>query len=386
MALYKQAGSKVWWYEFEFAGQRIRASTKSTSKTVARNAMEARRRKLETDYNDIKAPERPKLFSVAAKEYIAVSRNRLAERTMMIIERNVKLLLPFLGNKVLCDISPFDIQRIVEARSAQGASNRYTNMTIETLRTILRRNHQWERLRPDYKKLDEPKDCGKELSPEDETKLLDECRKSPSRVLFPAVILALYAGMRSDEIRWLLWRLIDFQNACLSVGKSKTKHGKGRLIPLVGPALQVMKDWAACFPNRLPDHHVFPKERYSLDVKSNVRRISRHNPNNPMGSWKKAWRTAKRRAGVHLRFHDLRHTTVTRLLDAGCTLEQIAPIMGWSARTMAEMMIRYQHRSLEKKRETMSALVTPTNGTEKRPPIGSATVLKQVHECGRYVS
>lgn len=195
----------------------------------------------------------------------------------MIIERNVKLLLPFIGNKVLCDISPADIQRIIEARRAQGASNRYTNMTIETLRTILRRNHQWERLRPDYKKLDEPTNCRKELSLEDETKLLDECRKSCSRVLFPAVILALYAGMRSDEIRWLVWRLIDFQNACLRVGKSKTVYGRGRLIPLVGPALQVMKDWAACFPDRLPDHYVFPKERYSLDAKSNVRRVCPQN-------------------------------------------------------------------------------------------------------------
>lgn len=36
------------------------------------------RRQLETNYNGIKAPERPKLFSVAAKEYIALSRARLA--------------------------------------------------------------------------------------------------------------------------------------------------------------------------------------------------------------------------------------------------------------------------------------------------------------------
>lgn len=78
----------------------------------------------------------------------------------------------------------------------------------------------------------------------------------------------------------------------------------------------------------------------------------------PMGSWKRAWTTARRLAGVRIRFHDLRHTTVTRLLDAGCTLEQISPILGWSAATMTAMMKRYQHRSLEKRRETMLALVT----------------------------
>jgi transposase len=78
----------------------------------------------------------------------------------------------------------------------------------------------------------------------------------------------------------------------------------------------------------------------------------------PMGSWKRAWTTARRIAGVQIRFHDLRHTTVTRLLDAGCTLEQISPILGWSARTMTEMMKRYQHRSLENRRKTLKALVS----------------------------
>ncbi len=91
-------------------------------------------------------------------------------------------------------------------------------------------------------------------------------------------------------------------------------------------------------------------------------RIYSHSPEKPMGSWKRAWTSARRMAGVHLRLHDLRHTTVTRLLDAGCTLEQIAPILGWSARTMAEMMKRYQHRSLENRRKTLKALVSHREG------------------------
>jgi hypothetical protein len=45
MAIYRPTrDSKVWWYEFIFEGQRVRESTKTRSKTVAKDAEKARRR------------------------------------------------------------------------------------------------------------------------------------------------------------------------------------------------------------------------------------------------------------------------------------------------------------------------------------------------------
>ena len=38
---------EIWWYEFWFAGRRIRESSKSESKTLARAAEKKRRRELE---------------------------------------------------------------------------------------------------------------------------------------------------------------------------------------------------------------------------------------------------------------------------------------------------------------------------------------------------
>jgi hypothetical protein len=52
MALFKRGG--VWWYKFYFAGQPIRESSKSTSKTVAKNAEQQRRRELETGFHNIR--------------------------------------------------------------------------------------------------------------------------------------------------------------------------------------------------------------------------------------------------------------------------------------------------------------------------------------------
>ncbi|MGA9783317.1 MAG: hypothetical protein WBQ52_14240, partial [Terracidiphilus sp.] len=61
----------VWWYEFYFAGQRIRESTKSTSKTVAREAEKNRRRELEEGLNNITDPlrERIRTFRVMAEDF-----------------------------------------------------------------------------------------------------------------------------------------------------------------------------------------------------------------------------------------------------------------------------------------------------------------------------
>jgi hypothetical protein len=52
MSLYKRGG--VWWYKFRLAGQVIRESSKSDSKTVARDAERIRRREIEESWNQIK--------------------------------------------------------------------------------------------------------------------------------------------------------------------------------------------------------------------------------------------------------------------------------------------------------------------------------------------
>ena len=62
-----------------------------------------------------------------------------------------------------------------------------------------------------------------------------------------------------------------------------------------------------------------------------------------INSWKEAWETAKKRAEVKCRFHDLRHCCVTRMLEGGAPLAVVASIMGWSAATTVRMAKRYGH-------------------------------------------
>ena len=50
----KPVKSKIYWYDFVFAGKRIRESAKTPLKTLARMAEKNRRRELEEGFNGIK--------------------------------------------------------------------------------------------------------------------------------------------------------------------------------------------------------------------------------------------------------------------------------------------------------------------------------------------
>ncbi len=64
MAVYKRGG--VWWFSFLFAGRRIQESTKSRSRTVAREAEKARRRGLERTLAGLPEEDRSQRVSTVA--------------------------------------------------------------------------------------------------------------------------------------------------------------------------------------------------------------------------------------------------------------------------------------------------------------------------------
>ena len=197
---------------------------------------------------------------------------------------------------------------------------------------------------------------GQALSEKDEKALLHVCAASRSRSILVVVILALNTGMRATEIRLLRWRQVDLAGRILTVGQSKTDAGTGRAIPLNQRVMATLTFWASLFEKRQPEHYVFPAEQYGLA--GHKREACAHDvdPTKPIGSWKTAWILAKKKAGVTARFHDLRHTAVSRLLERGVPLSVVASIMGWSASTMTKMAKRYAHFTLETQRKAVETL------------------------------
>jgi integrase len=364
MSLYKQRNSKIWWYEFQFEGVRYRESSRSTSKTVAADALRARRRQLEEAFNGIHKRQMPRNFSAALDEFLAVKRRKVASSTFEIMERCASHLRPVFGKKLLFEVTATEIMGYKEKRLSPSVGRRYVNMDLELVRAVLRRNGMWEKVRPDFAMYRIDDEFGCELQESDESKLLNECARSISRGLYPAVTLALATGMRSGEIKHLRWNQLFLESeAYLIVGVSKTSAGRGRRIPLNDTATKALTEWACQFPDRLPDHYVFPTERYSKDPSRGLASIYRHNPTKPMGSWRVAWLACCRRAGIRrIRFHDLRHTAVTRMLTLGTPLAKVASIVGWSPSTSFLMSKRYAHISEPELRKAVALLERKRHG------------------------
>jgi integrase len=87
-------------------------------------------------------------------------------------------------------------------------------------------------------------DVGRAISREEEDALLEACRASRSRSLYPAVLVALNTCMRYSELRLLRWGQVDLNACTLTVGQSKTESGTGRLLPLNDRAIAILGFWA----------------------------------------------------------------------------------------------------------------------------------------------
>jgi integrase len=135
--------------------------------------------------------------------------------------------------------------------------------------------------------------------------------------------------MRAGEVRalclrdlHLTWDKERITSGEVIVPKSKTAAGTGRLIPLSKRVCASLSLWVAYFPDALPENYLFPFHQVGIGGDSRAVTVYDADPSRPMGSWRKAWLEACKRAGVHYRWHDLRHSFVTRLAERPDVSEQ----------------------------------------------------------------
>ena len=158
--------------------------------------------------------------------------------------------------------------------------------------------------------------------------------------------LALSTTMRACEVKGLRWNDVNFLERTLTVQRSKTEAGR-RTIPLNGDAWDAIRELfhrAQTVGGTGPDQYIFPScENGKID------------PNKPQKSWRSAWRSLRKAAGLkHLRFHDLRHHAITELAESGDASEQT--IMALAGHVSRQMLEHYSHVRLDAKRRAVEAL------------------------------
>jgi integrase len=165
------------------------------------------------------------------------------------------------------------------------------------------------------------------MSQEEEAKLI----ATAAPHLAPIIIAAIDTGMRRGELLTERFEHIDFNRRVLLVTHSKTAGGEAREIPLTARLAELLS------ASHKPEGLVFTfKDR-------------------PLHRIKTAWKAAIRRAGIrYFRFHDLRHTFNTRLMEAGVVQDVRKALMGHSSGE--EVNSLYTHVELPVKREAIRKL------------------------------
>ena len=362
MTLYKRG--RVWWYEFQYEGARIRESTRTRNRRAAEEIEAARRAELARSGAGI-ARKAPVLFQNAAAAYMGEKSLSVKPRTLAIEAANLRHLLPVFGRKHLHTLEAEDVAAYQARRLGKGAAPKTVALEVGTFRAILRRGGFWSTMQPNVPKLRLPQSPGKALSREEEKKLLAACTASRSKALPAAFIVAIETGLRLKELTNLTWERVDFDRRELTVGDSKTEAGAGRRVPLSQRATAVLATWAVRFLDRKPEHYVFPSERYGQNGKP-------YNtaPAAPMGQLKTGWKSAQKRAQIEIRWHDLRHTWVSRLLESGTSFPLVAALAGWSPATAIRMAKIYGHVSMEPLREAIERASTFRPKKARQKPAG----------------
>jgi integrase len=194
---------------------------------------------------------------------------------------------------------------------------------------------------------------GKAMTEEQETRLLAACETNP--LLRAVVCLALNTALRKNENRTLRWSQLDLVQRTLSVGRTKTEGGSGRVIPLNSLAYAALVRWASRFPDADSDDYVFPSCE-AAGIEREHPDVTRIDTSRPIKSWRSAWRAALQRAGLQLRFHDLRHTCITKLAEGQASEQTLMAIAGHVSRKMLE---HYSHARMVAKRAAVDAIANP---------------------------
>ena len=192
------------------------------------------------------------------------------------------------------------------------------------------------------------------LSLAEEVSLLDVAPEHLGRM----IVAALYAGLRRGEVLHQRWEDIDFERRVLSVTKSKTPGGELREIPIAARLFEIL-----------------------LQIRQ-ARGLVFTYKGGGIADYKTAWNAAVKKALTrHFRYHELRHTFNTRLMEAGVIQDVRRALMGHSPGRDVNAI--YTHVEMPIKRDAIRKLEAWVERERQQPqdePQGELDVqLERIH-------
>lgn len=277
-----------------------------------------------------------------------------------------------IGEMELQEIQTNDLQRYYNRKLKEGLSAktvRHLSVIIREALTqavrlrYIRNSPQAGVILPKKEKYE-----GKALSQSDVLKLLKEAEDEP---LYPLIMTAIFTGMRKGEILGLQWKNVDLDNGYIKVEKSLCRVADGvdekgryrtkvvllepktaaskRIIPITSQLVDIL------------EHHRERQEKYkkeAVDFYNSELDLVFANYLGDFMSEREVLRgfyTVLDKYEIpRVRFHDLRHTYASLLMESETDSKVIQELLGHSS--ISTTLDIYTHLKMEQKRNSVDKM------------------------------
>lgn len=323
-------GQAVWVICYRDAtGKRRRLRTDVATKELAQRLLRKKLDEVEEAKLSGVRPVRVISFSEFTEEYldhVNAVRSKSSQKKVPSMVRN---LAKFFGAMHLSKVTGGDVQRWIDRRSQERKKNEQqikpATVVSEfvTLSAVFREARKRGYIVHDpCRGLSLPRVNNKIircLSDLEEERLIPACGEP----LRPIVETGLYSGLRKEELLDLRWGDLDFDQALLTV-----QHGKGekkRYIPMIPELVEILK----AIPRKVTEGEASPYVFNNPDTGTRWVDI------------RKPWFAALKVAAIrNFRFHDLRHSFASRMVQRGVPLKAVQELLGHAD---IKTTMRYAH-------------------------------------------
>lgn len=338
----------TWWAYIDRAGQKpLRESTGTDNKQLAQKWMSNKVEELWKEQELGIAPD--KLFKDFIPTFIDQRRKQKECKpyTLEQYEQQLGWWAEQFKGKHLREITQKMILEAIKLREPIN-KNASLNRYLAVLRGLMRLAHLQYSLIPQvptFFMYVEPKARVRYLKPWEIVKLLDAL---PAHLRDMAEF-SLATGLRQSNVRELRWSEVDLASRRLTIPGIKMKNGEQLALPMSQTAFDVISKQIGKHPQYVFTH----KGRAIQWIQS------------------KTWKAALDKAEIeNFRWHDLRHTWATMLIQAGVPAKALQALGAWETPAMVD---KYAHQDTDSLRP-YADVVDAVFG--KKPPCAGGDVQK----------
>ena len=339
-SIYTKPRSPYLWIKYYKAGKPIRESTRTADSTKAARLL--RQRLAEIESGPEESPRIEQLANDLFRDY-RINQHRSLDDVMA---RWRLHLQPFLGSVPAAELDSRLLERYIDARREEHASNATINRELACLKRMYRLAYQATPPRvpsvPHFSHLKENNVRQGFLTPTQYANLVANCKDLWLRALLET---AHNYGWRVSELLTLRVGQVDLVARTIRLDPGTTKNQEGREVTIEsGALLQLLRH---SVEGKAAEAHVFTRG------------------DKPVRDFRKSWQNLCTAAGVPaLLFHDLRRTAARNLRAAGVPEEIIMRIAGWKTSSVFKRYaivdksnIRTALQQLERTRQQQADLI-----------------------------